>query len=107
MSGCASHPRAVQREQGYASLQDEAVRVFNSLQEMETLADTVPIIQGILQTCQDLKPLRDEVRTAVHTHTHTRSVSLKHTHTHALSVSNTHTHILSVSNAHTQILKLS
>jgi len=52
---------AVQRQQGYASLQDEAVRVFNSLQEMETLADTVPIIQGILQTCQDLRPLRDEV----------------------------------------------
>ncbi|XP_068607805.1 unconventional myosin-X [Brachionichthys hirsutus] len=50
-----------QRQQGYASLQDEAVRVFNSLQEMETLADTVPIIQGILQTCQDLRPLRDEV----------------------------------------------
>lgn len=53
--------RTVQRQQGYASLQDEAVRVFNSLQEMETLADTVPIIQGILQTCQDLRPLRDEV----------------------------------------------
>ncbi|TMS21789.1 Unconventional myosin-X [Larimichthys crocea] len=52
---------SVQRQQGYASLQDEAVRVFNSLQEMETLADTVPIIQGILQTCQDLRPLRDEV----------------------------------------------
>ena len=52
---------AVQRQQGYASLQDEAVRVFNSLQEMETLADTVPIIQGILQTCHDLRPLRDEV----------------------------------------------
>uniref|UniRef100_A0A667XXW6 Myosin X, like 1 n=1 Tax=Myripristis murdjan TaxID=586833 RepID=A0A667XXW6_9TELE len=49
------------KQQGYASLQDEAVRVFNSLQEMETLADTVPIIQGILQTCQDLRPLRDEV----------------------------------------------
>lgn len=53
--------QTVQRQQGYASLQDEAVRVFNSLQEMETLADTVPIIQGILQTCQDLRPLRDEV----------------------------------------------
>uniref|UniRef100_A0A8C2WXN2 Myosin X, like 1 n=1 Tax=Cyclopterus lumpus TaxID=8103 RepID=A0A8C2WXN2_CYCLU len=52
---------SLQRQQGYASLQDEAVRVFNSLQEMETLADTVPIIQGILQTCQDLRPLRDEV----------------------------------------------
>ncbi|KAM4540376.1 unconventional myosin-X [Fundulus diaphanus] len=52
---------SLHRQQGYASLQDEAVRVFNSLQEMETLADTVPIIQGILQTCQDLRPLRDEV----------------------------------------------
>ncbi|KAJ3612778.1 hypothetical protein NHX12_019036 [Muraenolepis orangiensis] len=51
----------LQRKQGYASLQDEAVRVFNSLQEMETLGDTVPIIQGILQTCQDLRPLTDEV----------------------------------------------
>nr|XP_020469676.1 unconventional myosin-X-like [Monopterus albus] len=52
---------SLQKQQGYASLQDEAVRVFNSMQEMETLADTVPIIQGILQTCQDLRPLRDEV----------------------------------------------
>ncbi|XP_035529572.1 unconventional myosin-X [Morone saxatilis] len=56
---------SLQRQQGYASLQDEAVRVFNSLQEMETLADTVPIIQGILQTCQDLRPLRDEVYSQV------------------------------------------
>ncbi|XP_070302086.1 unconventional myosin-X-like [Salvelinus sp. IW2-2015] len=51
----------IQRQQGYASLQDEAIRVFNSLQEMETLADPVPIIRGVLQTCQDLRPLRDEV----------------------------------------------
>uniref|UniRef100_A0A4W6EEA1 Myosin X, like 1 n=1 Tax=Lates calcarifer TaxID=8187 RepID=A0A4W6EEA1_LATCA len=41
---------SLHRQQGYASLQDEAVRVFNSLQEMETLADT-----------GDLRPLRDEV----------------------------------------------
>lgn len=51
----------VQKEKGYTSLQDEAVKIFNSLQEMETVSDPVPIIQGILQTCQDLKPLRDEV----------------------------------------------
>uniref|UniRef100_A0AAZ3SJ67 Uncharacterized protein n=1 Tax=Oncorhynchus tshawytscha TaxID=74940 RepID=A0AAZ3SJ67_ONCTS len=51
----------VSKQQGYASLQDEAIRVFNSLQEMETLADPVPIIRGVLQTCQDLRPLRDEV----------------------------------------------
>ncbi|XP_031414316.1 unconventional myosin-X isoform X2 [Clupea harengus] len=52
---------SLQKEQGYSSLQDEAVKMFNSLQEMETVPDPVPIIQGILQTCQDLRPLRDEV----------------------------------------------
>ncbi|RXM28974.1 Unconventional myosin-X [Acipenser ruthenus] len=51
----------LQREKGYASMQDEAVKMFNSLQEMETVSDPVPIIQGILQTCQDLRTLRDEV----------------------------------------------
>ncbi|XP_061091001.1 unconventional myosin-X [Conger conger] len=51
----------LQKEKGYASLQDEAVKIFNSLQEMETVSDPVPIIQGVLQTCQDLRPLRDEV----------------------------------------------
>ncbi|XP_039610985.1 unconventional myosin-X-like [Polypterus senegalus] len=51
----------LQKEKGYSSLQDEAVKIFNSLQEMETVSDPVPIIQGILQTCQDLRPLRDEV----------------------------------------------
>ncbi|XP_028992569.1 unconventional myosin-X [Betta splendens] len=51
----------LQKEKGYTSLQDEAVKVFNSLQEMEAVSDPVPIIQGILQTCQDLRPLRDEV----------------------------------------------
>ncbi|KAL0985675.1 hypothetical protein UPYG_G00160330 [Umbra pygmaea] len=51
----------LQREKGYASLQDEGVKIFNSLQEMEAVSDTIPIIQGILQTCQDLRPLRDEV----------------------------------------------
>ncbi|KAL0184017.1 hypothetical protein M9458_019713, partial [Cirrhinus mrigala] len=50
-----------QKEKGYTSLQDEAVKIFNSLQEMEAVSDPMPIIQGILQTCQDLRPLRDEV----------------------------------------------
>ncbi|CAB1418909.1 unnamed protein product, partial [Pleuronectes platessa] len=47
----------LQKEKGYTSLQDEAVKIFNSLQEMEAVSDPVPIIQGILQTCQDLKSL--------------------------------------------------
>ncbi|XP_077436040.1 unconventional myosin-X isoform X2 [Vanacampus margaritifer] len=51
----------LQKEKGYTSLQDEAVKIFNSLQEMEAVSDPVPIIQGILQTCQDLRTLRDEV----------------------------------------------
>uniref|UniRef100_A0A665WUF6 Unconventional myosin-X-like n=1 Tax=Echeneis naucrates TaxID=173247 RepID=A0A665WUF6_ECHNA len=51
----------LQKEKGYTSLQDEAVKIFNSLQEMEAVSNPVPIIQGILQTCQDLRPLRDEV----------------------------------------------
>uniref|UniRef100_A0A4W3J5L3 Unconventional myosin-X-like n=1 Tax=Callorhinchus milii TaxID=7868 RepID=A0A4W3J5L3_CALMI len=51
----------LQKEKGYTTLQDEAVRIFNSLQELETVADPVPIIQGVLQTCQDLRALRDEV----------------------------------------------
>ncbi|KAJ7346032.1 hypothetical protein JRQ81_001982, partial [Phrynocephalus forsythii] len=51
----------LQQEKGYSSLQDEAMKIFNSLQEIETVSDPIPIIQGILQTCHDLKPLRDEV----------------------------------------------
>uniref|UniRef100_A0A672T669 Unconventional myosin-X-like n=1 Tax=Sinocyclocheilus grahami TaxID=75366 RepID=A0A672T669_SINGR len=52
---------SLQKEKGYGSLQDEAVKIFNSLQEMEIISDPVAIIQGILQTCHDLRPLRDEV----------------------------------------------
>lgn len=51
----------VHKEKGYSSLQDEAVKIFNSLQEMEVVSDPIPIIQGILQTCHDLRPIRDEV----------------------------------------------
>uniref|UniRef100_A0A672NQI0 Unconventional myosin-X-like n=1 Tax=Sinocyclocheilus grahami TaxID=75366 RepID=A0A672NQI0_SINGR len=52
---------SLQKEKGYGSLQDEAVKIFNSLQEMEIVSDPVAIIQGILQTCHDLRPLKDEV----------------------------------------------
>ncbi|XP_029441893.1 unconventional myosin-X-like, partial [Rhinatrema bivittatum] len=37
------------------------MKIFSSLQELETVTDPQPIIQGILQTCYDLKPLCDEV----------------------------------------------
>ncbi|XP_071955935.1 unconventional myosin-X-like isoform X3 [Antedon mediterranea] len=48
-------------DKGYTTLQDEAVKIFNVLQGSEQLPDPMPVIQGILQTCQDLKPLQDEV----------------------------------------------
>nr|XP_014342722.1 PREDICTED: pleckstrin homology domain-containing family H member 3 [Latimeria chalumnae] len=46
---------------GYTTLRDEAVKIFNSLQQLEAEQDPVPLIQGILQTCHDLWPLRDEI----------------------------------------------
>uniref|UniRef100_A0A6I8QPF6 Myosin 10 n=1 Tax=Xenopus tropicalis TaxID=8364 RepID=A0A6I8QPF6_XENTR len=49
------------KEKGYTTLQDEAIKIFNSLQQLESLSDPVPIIQGILQTGHDLRPLRDEL----------------------------------------------
>ncbi|MCJ8732972.1 hypothetical protein PDJAM_G00217640 [Pangasius djambal] len=52
---------SLHKEKCYSSLQDEAVKIFNSLQEMEVVTDPIPIIQGILQTCHDLRPIRDEV----------------------------------------------
>ncbi|KAM3604889.1 uncharacterized protein V6R79_017518 [Siganus canaliculatus] len=49
------------RSRSYTTLQDEALKVFGSLQHLEGVADPVPVIQGVLQTGQDLKPLRDEL----------------------------------------------
>ncbi|KAM6957767.1 pleckstrin homology domain-containing family H member 3 [Aplochiton taeniatus] len=46
---------------GYSSVREEAVKLFNSLQQLEAAREPVPIIQGVLQTCLDLRPLRDEV----------------------------------------------
>ncbi|XP_069490523.1 pleckstrin homology domain-containing family H member 3 isoform X2 [Ambystoma mexicanum] len=46
---------------GYTSLPEEALKIFNSLQQLEGEADPVPLMQGILQTCLDLELLRDEV----------------------------------------------
>ncbi|XP_051871794.1 unconventional myosin-X [Pristis pectinata] len=49
------------KEKGYTTLQEEAIKLFNSLQQMESVSDPIPIIQGILQTGQDLRPLREEL----------------------------------------------
>uniref|UniRef100_A0A8C7L462 Myosin X n=1 Tax=Oncorhynchus kisutch TaxID=8019 RepID=A0A8C7L462_ONCKI len=46
---------------GYTTLQDEALKMFNSLQHLEGVTDPVTIIQGVLQTGQELRPLRDEL----------------------------------------------
>uniref|UniRef100_A0A4W3IDA8 Myosin X n=1 Tax=Callorhinchus milii TaxID=7868 RepID=A0A4W3IDA8_CALMI len=49
------------KEKGYTTLQDEAIKLFNSLQQLESSSDHISIIQGILQTAQDLRTLRDEL----------------------------------------------
>uniref|UniRef100_A0A8C1X6I5 Pleckstrin homology, MyTH4 and FERM domain containing H3 n=1 Tax=Cyprinus carpio TaxID=7962 RepID=A0A8C1X6I5_CYPCA len=46
---------------GYTSIREEAVRLFNCLQQLESAREPIPLIQGILQTCLDLRPLRDEL----------------------------------------------
>uniref|UniRef100_A0A3P9KCI2 Pleckstrin homology, MyTH4 and FERM domain containing H3 n=1 Tax=Oryzias latipes TaxID=8090 RepID=A0A3P9KCI2_ORYLA len=56
--GSAEHTHS---GKGYGSVREEAVRIFNCLQQLESVRDPVPIIQGVLQTCLDLRPLRDEV----------------------------------------------
>ncbi|KAI2666156.1 Unconventional myosin-X [Labeo rohita] len=45
----------------YTSIREEAVRLFNCLQQLESAREPIPLIQGILQTCLDLRPLRDEL----------------------------------------------
>uniref|UniRef100_U3JD79 Pleckstrin homology, MyTH4 and FERM domain containing H3 n=1 Tax=Ficedula albicollis TaxID=59894 RepID=U3JD79_FICAL len=45
----------------YTTLRDEAVKLFNSLQQLESERDPVPLMQGVLQTCLDLPPLVDEI----------------------------------------------
>lgn len=54
-------PLLVLKDKGYTTLQDEAIKIFNSLQQLESMSDPIPIIQGILQTGHDLRPLRDEL----------------------------------------------
>uniref|UniRef100_S4RK96 Uncharacterized protein n=1 Tax=Petromyzon marinus TaxID=7757 RepID=S4RK96_PETMA len=46
---------------GYSSLPEEAVRLSLCLLELEGVRDPTPMVQGILQTCWDLLPLRDEL----------------------------------------------
>ncbi|XP_061411244.1 unconventional myosin-X-like [Lethenteron reissneri] len=46
---------------GYSSLSEEAVRLSLCLLELEGVRDPTPMVQGILQTCWDLIPLRDEL----------------------------------------------
>uniref|UniRef100_A0A4W3HTE1 Pleckstrin homology, MyTH4 and FERM domain containing H3 n=1 Tax=Callorhinchus milii TaxID=7868 RepID=A0A4W3HTE1_CALMI len=46
---------------GSTTLQDEAVKIFNSLQQLEVQREPVPLIQGVLQTGLELRQLRDEM----------------------------------------------
>ncbi|TSR51428.1 Unconventional myosin-X [Bagarius yarrelli] len=79
---------SLHKEKGYSSLQDEAVKIFNSLQEMEVVVDPIPIIQGILQTCHDLRTIRDEVFCQLikqTNHVPQPHSSASHTHWHLLT----------------------
>ncbi|XP_066499158.1 pleckstrin homology domain-containing family H member 3 [Hoplias malabaricus] len=63
---------------GYTSVREEAVRLFNCVQQLESAPEPVPLIQGILQTALDLRPLRDElycqtVKQTSITHTNTQT----------------------------------
>ncbi|XP_032801914.2 unconventional myosin-X-like [Petromyzon marinus] len=49
------------KERGYTTLQEEAVRVFHTLQGLDAVPEPLPIYQGVLQTCHDLRPLHDEL----------------------------------------------
>ncbi|XP_004859373.1 pleckstrin homology domain-containing family H member 3 isoform X2 [Heterocephalus glaber] len=46
---------------GYAPLREEAVRLFLALQALEGARWPGPLMQGVLQTCQDLPALQDEL----------------------------------------------
>lgn len=50
-----------ERGRSYSTLHAEALRLFCTLQQLEGVADLIPVIQGILQTGHDLRPLRDEL----------------------------------------------
>lgn len=54
-------PPSAPGTRNYSTLHNEALKVFSSLQHLEGVADPVPIIQGVLQTGQELRPLRDEL----------------------------------------------
>ncbi|KAM6954047.1 unconventional myosin-X [Aplochiton taeniatus] len=49
------------RQRGYTTLQSEALKVFSSLQQLEGVLDSVPVIQGVLRTGLELRALRDEL----------------------------------------------
>ena len=49
------------RGKGYWSVREEAVRFFSGLQQLESVGEPIPLIQGLLQTCLDLPALRDEL----------------------------------------------
>ncbi|XP_063079908.1 pleckstrin homology domain-containing family H member 3 [Engraulis encrasicolus] len=84
------------RGKGYRSVREEAVRLFSGLQQLESVAEPIPLIQGLLQTCLDLPALRDElyaqaIKQTTHTTTTTSSTSSTTSTTTINTHSNTHT----------------
>lgn len=85
------------RGKGYRSVREEAVRLFSGLQQLESVAEPIPLIQGLLQTCLDLPALRDELYAQAikqTTHTTTTNTTTSSTTTSSTTInthSNTHT----------------
>ena len=65
---CTSCWVAGAKTKGYGTRQEEAVQLFGSLIQAESISDYVPVIQGILQTAFDLPDMKSEVRSLLHLH---------------------------------------
>lgn len=52
---------AGEKEAAYGTRHQEAVKIFNSLLSLESLADPIKEVQDILQKCFDIEDLQAEV----------------------------------------------
>ena len=55
-------PCAGEKEELYSTRHGEAVKIFNSLLNQDSLADPIKQVQEILQKCFDMQDLQSEVR---------------------------------------------
>lgn len=56
------HICAEEKDAAYGTRYQEAVKIFNSLLSLESLADPIKEVQDILQKCFDIEDLQAEVQ---------------------------------------------